>query len=651
MKTLLNYFLFVILLMIHTSLSAKSWEMLFEHSQYQGAKISPDGLHLAVSIRHKERVVLVFFRRETMKSVGQVSFQANYEPGEYTWVNNERVVIQLVKRIYSREKPISYGELFAVNFDGSKGEMIFGMQAGEMQTGSRLKKKKTIYGWGEIIDVLPEDPEHILVSSTPMSNTGERLASALKLNVYSGIVKRNYGRAPISFAEFLTNTNGKPVIVSGVDKHNDTKVFIKKDNGWEAIPSGILSERVNPLSLSPSGKYLYTIDNHNQDRRGIFKLNLEDYSYKSIFTDKTVDITDVEMTTNGRLTYALRVDEGYPSYIMLNKKSDEAKIFKMLLQSFPYSKVNITSRTDDSNLYIVHVSSDINLGSLYIFDKKQNTVNLLFKYSPNIDSKSLLEMEPIKITTSDNTKIHGYFTAAKSSTNENPAPVVVMVHGGPHGVRDHWGFSSSVQYLALNGYSVLQVNYRGSGGYGRTFEVAGHQTWGTLIQRDIYDSYQWLIKQGKASEGNVCIMGGSFGAYSAIQSAATYPNTYKCAIANAGIYDLELMFEEGDIQARRSGMSYLRNVLGTDKQKLKAMSPVNYVENIKVPILLAHGEDDDRAPFKHAERLRNALDNAKKPYEWYVVDKEGHGFYNPENQKTFMKKVLSFLNQHLNKQS
>jgi dipeptidyl aminopeptidase/acylaminoacyl peptidase len=426
-------------------------------------------------------------------------------------------------------------------------------------------------------------------------------------------------------------------------------VYIEKDNEWVPLPKGTVTSRVNPLSISRSGKFLYTIDNYNQDLRGIFKLDLNDYSYSRVFTDKTVDITDVEMSTDGRSTYAIRVDESYPAYIMLNKKDQEAITFKTLLQSFPYSKVNITSRTKDGNFYIVHVSSDISPGSLYIFNKEKNSVTLLFNFYPTIKSSAFIEMEPIKATASDGSNIHGYFTQAKPSTKTKPAPVVVMVHGGPHGVRDRWEFSSTVQYLALNGYSVLQVNYRGSGGYGNNFEIAGHKAWGTLIQQDIYDTYQWLIKQGKASANNACIMGASFGAYSAIQSAAIYPNTYKCAIANAGIYDLELMFEEGDIRTRRSGVSYLKMALGTNSQQLKSMSPTNYVEKIKIPLLLAHGEDDERAPIEHVERLRSALDKAKKPYQWYVVDKEGHGFYNPENQKAYMRKVVDFLDQHLTK--
>ncbi|MCP4323802.1 MAG: S9 family peptidase [Alteromonadales bacterium] len=208
-------------------------------------------------------------------------------------------------------------------------------------------------------------------------------------------------------------------------------------------------------------------------------------------------------------------------------------------------------------------------------------------------------------------------------------------------------FTSAINSLLNRGANRRQVNFRGSGGYGSQFEASGYRTWGDQIQQDIQDGYLWLVKQGKAELGNACIMGASFGAYSAVQSAAIYPEIYKCAIANAGIYDLELLYNQGDIKGRRSGLSYLKKVIGTDEQELKSMSPVHYVDKIKVPLLLAHGEDDERAPYEHAESLRKALDEIEGYYEWFVVDKEGHGFYNPENQKAYMKKVVEFLNKNL----
>jgi len=635
--------------LLNTSAYAKSWEGLFDYSKYQNAKISPDGKHLAVSALVDGKMALAFLDRETLKMVGAANFGGKLEVGQYHWVNNERVVIEIAKRLPWQEQLNSYGELFAVNVDGSENEMIYGYNTGGVETGSRIKSKKTTKSWAKIIDVLPEDDKHILISSTPMSYTGERLASVFKLNVYTGVIKNKYGKSPVPNTKFITDASGKLRALVGTNNNNKEQLYIRKNDEWSKVPADIVSENVNPLSISASGKYLYTIDNPKQDLKGIFKLNLDDFSYKSIYTDKKVDISHVEMTTNGRSAYAIRVDDGYPSYLILNKKVEEAEIFKGLLKSFPYSDVSITSKDENGDFYVVKVSSDIDPGNLYLFDKQKNKLTFLFKYKPDFKSAEFSQIEPIQLKASDGKTINGYFTPAKIAEKGVIAPVVILVHGGPHGQisRDYWKFSSKVQYLALNGYSVLQVNYRGTGGYGSNFEAAGYKVWGSKIQQDILEAYQWLVQQKKAIAGNACIMGGSFGAYSAIQSATLYPDSYQCAIGNAGIYDLELMFEEGDVQERSAGLSYLKVVLGTDEKVLRSMSPVNYAEKIKIPLLLAHGEDDERAPVEHVERLKKALDKANKPYEWLVVDKEGHGFYNPENQKAYMKKVVAFLDKHL----
>ena len=635
------------LLVISASGYAKNFDDIFDRAQYQNAKISPDGKHLAVSMFGQGEMIIAFLDSKTLETVAASRLPNKQEIGQYYWVNNERVVISLVRRDPWLEEPVFYGELYALNIDGSRGKMIYGYRAGERQTGSRIKKKEATFGWGEIIDILPEDKKHILISSTPMSTTGERVANVLKLNVYTGIVKKKVAQSPVPFSQFLTDSKGKLKLVVGTDRNNDAQVYLKQDSGWKKIPTGSVGSKVHPLFINASGTHLYTIDNYNQDTKGIFKLNLETYQYKSVYTDKKVNVSDVEMTTDNRAAYAIRVDDGYPAYLILNKKHEEAKVFKDLLKLFPYSAVNITSKTDDGQYYVVMVSSDIDPGSLYLLDRKTNNLKRLFQFKPAFKSSDFAQMEPIKFEASDGSMLNGFFTQAKAKQKNKLAPTVVLVHGGPHGVRDYWGFSTRVQYLVSHGYSVLQVNYRGSGGFGYNYEKSGYKAWGSLVQQDILDGYQWLVKNKKAADNNVCIMGGSFGAYSAVQSVSLYPEVYKCAIANAGIYDLELMFEEGDVQQRRSGLSYLKRVLGTDEQQLKSMSPVNYVEKIQVPILLAHGEEDRRAPFEHAERLREALDEEKKPYEWFVIGNEAHGFYNPKNQKAYMKKVVGFLDKHL----
>jgi len=647
LKKVFKRVLLMTLLVVSATGYTNNINAIFDRPLYENAKISPDGKHLAVPVFRDGRMILAFLKTTTLETIAASGLPDNQEIGEYYWVNNERVVISLTKRDPWLEQPVFYGELFAINIDGTRGKMIYGYQAGEQQIGSRFKKKESTLGWGEIIDILPEDKRHILISSTPMSNTGERIASVLKLNVYNGITKKEIAKSPVPFAQFLTDHEGELKAVVGTDRNDDAQVYLREDSAWKKLPSNSVGSKVQPLFINATGKYLYTRDDFNQDTKGIFKLNLETYEYKSVYTDKKVNVTDVEMTNDNRSAYAIRVDDGYPAYLILNKKHEEAKVFKDLLKLFPYSEVNITSKTDDGQFYVVLVSSDIDPGSLYLVDRKTNNLKRLFQFKPKFKSSDFAQVEPISFKATDGALLNGFFTQAKTKKGNELAPTVVLVHGGPHGVRDYWQFSSKVQYLVAHGYSVLQVNYRGSGGFGANYEISGHKAWGSLVQQDILNGYQWLVTNKKAADNKVCIMGTSFGAYSAVQSAALYPDIYKCAIANAGIYDLELMFEEGDTQQVRAGRSFLKRVLGTDEQQLKGMSPVNYVEKIQVPLLLAHGEKDKRAPFEHVERLKEALDEAEKSYEWFVLDDEAHGFHNPENKKAYMKKVVSFLDKHL----
>ena len=250
------------LLVISASGYAKNFDDIFDRAQYQNAKISPDGKHLAVSMFGQGEMIIAFLDSKTLETVAASRLPNKQEIGQYYWVNNERVVISLVRRDPWLEEPVFYGELYALNIDGSRGKMIYGYRAGERQTGSRIKKKEATFGWGEIIDILPEDNKHILISSTPMSTTGERVANVLKLNVYTGIVKKKVAQSPVPFSQFLTDSKGKFKLVVGTDRNNDAQVYLKQDSGWTKIPTGSVGSKVHPLFINASGTHLYTIDNY-----------------------------------------------------------------------------------------------------------------------------------------------------------------------------------------------------------------------------------------------------------------------------------------------------------------------------------------------------------------------------------------------------
>ena len=176
---------------------------------------------------------------------------------------------------------------------------------------------------------------------------------------------------------------------------------------------------------------------------------------------------------------------------------------------------------------------------------------------------------------------------------------------------------------------------------------AGYENWGTKIQDDILLATKYAIQQGVADKSKICIFGTSFGGYSALQSAIKSPELFKCAIGYSGVYDLPLLYEEGDIESFKWGDAYLDKTLGTDKAKQIEQSPVYNVDKLKAAVLLIHGEDDKRAPIEHAEKLRDALDENGHPYEWLIKNKEGHGFYGEDNILEANTKILSFLEKYI----
>ncbi|WP_448550072.1 alpha/beta hydrolase family protein [Thalassotalea fusca] len=640
-------FSILLTLIVTFSLHANKWDHLFDHAQYQDVKISPDGKHLAIAVISQGKRSLAFMETDTMKLVGGAIMNGKDEAGTYEWINNERVVIRINRRKPGFAQPISYGELYAVNYDGSDPKVIYGARAGKAVQGGRIKRATATYAVGSIIDTLPEDNKHILIKSTPWSDNGDKLSEVYKLNVYTGRTSRKISTAPVPYANFITDTKGNLALATGTDSDNRTQVFLKQESGWKKIASEKFGRQFIPLTIDETGQYLFALDNYNQDKLGLFKFNLSNTSYEHVFSDKVRDISGVERTTDQRSIYAVRVDEGKPVYYLINKDNEEAQIFRSLIATFPNYAISIRNHSEDGSKYVLQVSSDADAGTFYLFDKSQNSIRALFKFFPNIDSNQLARQVPIQFTASDGLTINGYFTEAKSKQADEPAPLIVLVHGGPH-ARDNWEYYPERLFLAENGYSVLQVNFRGSTGYGLAYQEAGFENWGTAIQQDIYDGVQWAINNKLASADKLCIMGTSFGAYSALQSIIKYPDTYKCSIANAGVYDLPLLFEEGDIPKNSWGESYLEMTLGTNTDALIANSPNYHADKINTPLFLAHGKKDERAPFTHAERLREALDKANKKYEWYAVRNEAHGFFDPKNQKEYMNKVLDFLETHLN---
>jgi dipeptidyl aminopeptidase/acylaminoacyl peptidase len=225
----------------------------------------------------------------------------------------------------------------------------------------------------------------------------------------------------------------------------------------------------------------------------------------------------------------------------------------------------------------------------------------------------------------------------------------VLPHGGPHGIRDTWEYDWEVQLLASRGYSVLQVNFRGSGGYGMDFEQAGYREWGAKMQDDLTDATRWAIEQKIAPADRICIYGASYGGFAALMGAEREPDLYRCAIGYAGVYDLQLIVDSADSADSSFTRAYFERVLGSDVAKLRAQSPVTNARNIKAPVLLIHGKADNTADYEHAKRMRAALEANQKKFEWLALGGEGHGVYDEGTRREVYERILQFLDANLMK--
>ncbi len=293
---------------------------------------------------------------------------------------------------------------------------------------------------------------------------------------------------------------------------------------------------------------------------------------------------------------------------------------------------------------LVFSYSDVDPGRWYAMDTKAMKMKAIAERMPAIDPARMQHVRALRYPSFDGTSVPAYLTLPGKPSK--PAALVVLIHGGPQ-ARDHWEFDSEVQILAAHGYAVFQPQFRGSSGFGRHFEEAGYGQWGLAMQDDITAGVHWLIDQKIADPQRICIVGSSYGGYAALWGLEKTPDLYKCGASFAGVTDLERRLRDWSDTSRSSvAREIVRHQMGdayTQAAALEAVSPVLHADRIKVPVLVAHGEQDGRVPISHGTRMRDALQDLHKDVQWLYFPHEGHGLRLPENQAIWYDAVLALL--------
>lgn len=636
-------------------------------SEYETARLSPSGRRIAITRRTKEFESLNVLDVDTLEILGSSHFGRRVRIDRVFWATDERLLVQPAQRFGGyTDGHVPTGEIIGMDADGKGTELLFGFRAGMKSSFARRRWKDSPELPGRVIDVLPDDEDHVVVQSMGWDFKGE-FNRAYQMHLRTGRLS-TLARAPVRNGDFVTAADHSVALVSGLDNEGSTNVWYLEGESGAAEPIHRESRDgfLQPVAAWPDADIDTDVDT-DVDAEGAAHprfLVLERVKERqrgatlglAIWTPATgalealarhpdIDVDSWSTDAQGRV-FAARFLDDYPSWIYPDETHPLARLHAALVASNPGDDVQILDVSEDGGRAVARLHGPRRPGTFLVLDVRQPAVLRRLGSRPWHVRDVLADMQPFQVQARDGLLIRGYLSRSPTAP-EGPRPTVVLVHGGPHGIHDRWDFDPEVQLLASRGYTVMQVNFRGSGGRGQAFEEAGHGRWGAAMQDDVTDAVRWAIEAGHADPQRICIMGASYGAYAALTGAFREPELFRCAVGLAGVYDLELMFDKGDIRTSMKGQAYLEEILGDDPVSLRRRSPVHNAEHIRAAVLLAHGDLDERAPIEHALRMRKALRRAGNPPVWIRERQEGHGFVAEGNRRDYWEEVLAFLDEHI----
>jgi dipeptidyl aminopeptidase/acylaminoacyl peptidase len=613
---------------------------------YTSPRLAPDGKHIAVTVHmpsaDRTVPVVTVYSLPDLKITGAIRMQAFDVPYSVRWVSSERVVIAVGKELGSRERPVPTGELLAANFDGSKQEYLYGYQM------YRLSRRGDRYGddhgYGAIESIPLKPNGHLFVSSHQWEGN-----SSLLYDIDSiGATRKLLASLPMENMDFVIQNNGNPRFASGTGEDGYAVTFRHNDTsgGWDKLPDN-RGRVYSPFAFTPDDKAFFARYSPKGDPDVLVRENLADGTRTTLFEDASGNASGIQQDSHG-VPFAAWSAVGVPKVSYFDADNPDAKLHKTLSAQFPGSVVSFIDFSEDGNLLLFGVSSDRDPGEYYLYNRATRKADMLFAGMEELNPDDMAERRAISFKARDGRTMFGFLTMPAHAPGTKLA-LVVMPHGGPHGIHDDWYFDVDSQFLASRGYAVLQVNFRGSGGRGVNFVESGYRQWGGKVQDDIIDGLKWAISQGEVDANRVCSYGVSFGGYAAMMLAAREPSMFKCAVGYAGIYDLNLLYGTDENKGNRTARNVIARYVGTDKQELDRNSPVTLASSIKVPVMLVHGGKDKRAPVQHAEEMREALTKVGNAPEWLLAPNEGHGFYDTANRTAFYEKLEAFLAKNIGK--
>ena len=601
-------------------------ENFFKNPEKSSYQISPDGSFYSFMAPYKNRMN-IFIQKIGDSSATQLTFEEARDIAGYFWPNNEQIVF------LKDEAGDENFHLFGVNIDGSNPIGFTDFEGVRAQ----------------IIDDLPDQKDFVVIG---LNKRNKQVFDPYRLNLKTGEISM-LAENPGNIQGWMFDHDGKLRIATAiVDGVNQSILYREnEEDEFKTIITTNFKEGFNPQFFTFDNKNIIGSSNLGRDKYAIVEFDpISAKEVKVLYANDDYDVNGVGYSRKRKVITAAYFEswKSERHYFDSTSKATFEKIQKRLAGY----EIGITGVNKDENILILRTYSDKSLGAYYIYNSEDDKMEKIVDVSPWIDENEMSNQLPIAYQSRDGLKINGYLTLPKGYNMENAKnlPVVINPHGGPW-ARDSWGFNPEIQFLANRGYAVLQMNFRGSTGYGRKFFESSFKKWGREMQDDITDGTQWLIDKGIADSTRIAIYGGSYGGYATLMGLVKEPKMYAAGVDYVGVSNmftfmktippywepmLEMMYEMvGDVEK--------------DSTMLREVSPVFHVDKIKAPLFIAQGANDPRVNVDESDQMVKAMKEKGIDVEYLVKKDEGHGFRNEENRFEFYRAMEKFLNLQLSK--
>lgn len=600
-------------------------EDFFRNSEKTSYSISPDGKYFSYMAPYEKRLN-IFVQAVGADSATRISNETERDIAGYFWANNGRI-------LYLKDTGGDENfQLYGINLDGSDARAYTAIPGVRTQ----------------IIDPLEEIDSLIIIG---INQRNPQVFDPYRLNLETGEMTM-LAENPGNIQGWMTDHDGKLRVAYAIVDGINTQILYREteQDAFKPVLTTSFKDEVSFETFTPDNKLVYATSNLGRDKAALVIIDpATGQETEELYANDLYDVAGVGYSdAKKRIT-----STGYegPKGIVRHFFDKEAEdSFNKLQKQLPGYNIGTTASNKAEDIKIIYAGNDKTRGAYYVYDVNADKLTKIADLAPWIKAEEMASMIPVNYPSRDGLNIEAYLTLPAGYTLENAKnlPVIINPHGGPW-ARDSWGYNPEVQFLANRGYAVLQMNFRGSTGFGRKFKELSYKQWGQTMQNDITDGVEWLIGKGIADSTKIAIYGGSYGGYATLAGVTYTPDLYACAVDYVGVSNL-FTFLNTIPPYWKPMLDMMYEMVGDpvkDSLMLATYSPALNANLIETPLFVVQGANDPRVNKAESDQMVEALKARGVEVDYMVKDNEGHGFHNEENRFELYRAMEQFFDRHL----